>query len=91
MRKVSPFAALSTISDALALSSRTPTAAMRLVLRAKTWVSETVERWELADAGAAIAVWVSVAGPLGGVAGALNKLSYGSKLKSLAAEAERGR
>lgn len=62
----------------------------RLVLRAKTWVSETVERWELADAGAgtAIAVWVSVSGPLGGVAGALNKLGYGTKVKALAAEAE---
>lgn len=65
----------------------------RLVLRAKTWVSETVERWELADAGAgtAIAVWVSVSGPLGGVAGALNKLSYGGKLNALASEAARGR
>ncbi|OGO67128.1 MAG: hypothetical protein A3G84_03565 [Chloroflexi bacterium RIFCSPLOWO2_12_FULL_71_12] len=63
----------------------------RLVLRAKTWVSETIERWELADAGAgtAIAVWVSVSGPLGGVAGALNKLSYGTKLNALASEAAR--
>lgn len=65
----------------------------RLVLRAKTWVSETVERWELGDSGdgTAIAVWVSVSGPLGGVAGALNKLSYGTKLNALAAEAARVR
>ena len=66
---------------------------VRLVLRAKTWVSETVERWELKDVGGgtSIAVWITVSGPLAKVAGVFNRLGYGSKLKALASEAARVR
>lgn len=66
---------------------------VRLVLRAKTWVSETVERWELAevDGATAIAVWISVSGPLAKVAGFFDRLGYGTKVKALAAEAARQR
>ena len=67
------------------------TPGVRLVLRAKTWVSETVERWELTDAGGgtAIAVWISVSGPLGKVAGMIGRLGYATKVKALANEAAR--
>lgn len=66
---------------------------VRLVLRAKTWVSETVERWELTDAagGTAVAVWISVSGPLAKVAGFFDRLGYGIKVKALASEAARSR
>lgn len=64
----------------------------RLVLRHKTFLNETIEQWELADApgGTALAIWVTESGPLKGVKGFFNGMSYGGKLNKLASEAAKG-